>query len=124
MARTRALFRLEGTEQLARNLKEAERRVLTKGLRAALTRAGEPVRDEAERRAPRRSGKLARNIMLEWQGRRRRVAVGPHKDAYYGEFQERGTSRHPAQPFLRPALDSKKEEAFEIMARELGKALG
>jgi len=35
------------------------------------------------------------------------------KKAFYGRFIEFGTARSPAQPFIRPAYDSKKSAALE-----------
>lgn len=41
------------------------------------------------------------------------AAAGAEKDAWYWWFVENGTSKMPARPFLRPAFDSKKEEAVK-----------
>lgn len=45
-----------------------------------------------------------------------RAAVADDKDAYYWRFIEFGTAKMPARPFLRPAFDSKKEEAVRVFA--------
>jgi HK97 gp10 family phage protein len=44
-------------------------------------------------------------------------------EAYYGMFVELGTAKMPAQPFLRPAFESKKVEAVETFRVEFAKAI-
>lgn len=38
----------------------------------------------------------------------------------YAHLQEFGTSKHAAHPFMRPAWDSEKDNALQIIRRELG----
>lgn len=117
---SQTVARFEGTDEMIRNLETMKRRVLNKGLKAAYMAAGEIIRADAAARAPRgRTGRLSGMMRLEWDGRRRRALVGPHKEAFYGDFVERGTSKMAAQPFLRPALDSRRHDAFAVMAKEL-----
>lgn len=117
---SQTVARFEGTDEMVRNLETMKRRVLNKGLKAAYMAAGEIIRTDAAARAPRGStGKLSGMMTLEWEGRRRRAKVGPHKEAFYGDFVERGTSKMAARPFLRTALDARRQDAFEAMAKEL-----
>lgn len=44
-------------------------------------------------------------------------------EAYYWRFIEFGTSKMPAHPFLRPAFESQKERAVQIIKERLGKAI-
>lgn len=118
----KTVARFEGTEELLQNLDRYEKRIVNKHLREGYEAGGEIVRSEAEGRAPVLTGLLEGSMLLEWVPRRRYVRVGPARDAYYGEFQEFGTSRHAAQPFLRPALDSRKGHVFDAIADELSKA--
>lgn len=47
--------------------------------------------------------------------------IGPVvPDAFYAHFLEFGTQKAPAQPFLRPAWDARKDDALSIMRSELG----
>lgn len=39
--------------------------------------------------------------------------------AFYAKFHEYGTSRIPARPFLRPAVDSTRREVLKTVARTL-----
>ena len=65
------------------------------------------VAEQAEANAPRRTGRLSRDIAYEVKGEGKDIVgyVGVKKGgAFYGLFVERGTRRMRAQPFLRPAL--------------------
>lgn len=48
------------------------------------------------------------------------IYVGPGKGGAHGVLQEFGTVHHGPQPFMRPAWDSKKSTALNIIADELG----
>lgn len=121
-------------------------------LRKAIGRASVVIRDEARRRAPVDTGNLRDNIIavrkrkspqgnegyfIEVRRKRRKYAntrANRRKqragmtyesmgEAYYGMFIELGTAKMPAQPFLRPAFESKKVEAVEVFRAEFAKAI-
>src|SRR5690606_30331566 len=121
-------------------------------LRRAIGRAAVVIRDDARRRAPVDTGNLRDNIIavrkrkspqgtegyfVEVRRKRRKYAntrANRRKkragmsyetmgDAYYGMFVELGTAKMPAQPFLRPAFESKKTEAVETFRVELAKGI-
>jgi HK97 gp10 family phage protein len=46
--------------------------------------------------------------------------IGPTVDSFYGKFQEFGTVKQAAQPFMRPAWDANKEGALATIRGELG----
>lgn len=121
-------------------------------LRKAIGRAAVVIRDDARRRAPVDTGNLRDNIIavrkrkspqgtegyfVEVRRKRRKYAntranrrkgrVGKTYEslgeAYYGMFVELGTAKMPAQPFLRPAFESKKVEAVETFRVELAKGI-
>lgn len=69
----------------------------------------------------RRSGDLQKNIKM---GKVRKSksgtysqVVGPAKGditkSFYGKFSEYGSSHEPARPWMRPAFDESKEEAYQ-----------
>lgn len=121
---TQTIARFEGTQEMIQNLENVTNRVRNKGLKAGLLAAAEIVRSSAAARAPRgRTGKLSGEMTIVWEGRRHRAKVGPSAAAFYGDFVERGTSKMGARPFLRPALDSNREECFAVMAKELKQAV-
>lgn len=79
----------------------------------AVTAGAEIVAEEARSRARVRTGKLRDSIGtgdIRRFGYRTVVPVGPGKEAFYGIFVEKGTSKQAAHPFLRPALRTKKEQ--------------
>lgn len=91
-------------------------------LRQATRASAAVFRDEARRLAPKRTGKLARNIVVVSQrGHQGEAVAGVHvrsqgkadnrNNAFYWRFVELGTSDMVAIPFIRPAYDSKQEEA-------------
>lgn len=105
----------------------------------ALTEAAEPMRAAAAAFAPRserHAPHLADNIVigiptqahLESGGHFDETAVefGPSKrphDVFYGYFQEYGTSRHRAQPFMRPAFDGGAASSLQMVMGRLWTAI-
>ena len=99
----------------------------------AVQSGGAQIADEARRRAPRDEGDLAASITVQVTRQRNtggdpRAEIGPSKkEQHVGRFQEFGTAHNAAQPFLRPALDTRAQDAVDIMAavlREKLNALG
>lgn len=124
--------------------KSQNRKVLRDATRSAAT----VVKDEASKRAPKRSGKLAKNIVVLTQRSRngdissgvhirgtnphtgnsdKKMKTGDPRNAFYWRFLELGTSKMAAVPFLRPAYDARQEEAakvaFETANRAIDEAL-
>lgn len=69
-------------------------------------------------------GNLKKNIRvkLDREGRTKdsvRVVVYITKNAWYGTFQEFGTSRHGKQPFMTPAFESQKGAATDAVLQHL-----
>jgi len=52
-----------------------------------------------------------------------KIIVGWRAKAYYGVFVEYGTSKITAQPFLRPAFDTKKQEMIDDFKRYVAERL-
>ena len=70
---------------------------------------------EAARLAPKDTGKGAESMAARIISSRRGVvtaAIGPGRNQCYMMFQELGTSRHPAKPHLRPAVESHGRRAI------------
>jgi HK97 gp10 family phage protein len=133
-----ARFVFTGGQDLDRALRALPDALSHEILIEALIEAAEPIRAEAASLAPRgRTGAphLADNIVAaettrvtgSRRGRWRSVeahehvvAIGPSyqpHDHFYGMFQEFGTVHHPAQPFLRPALDRGAPKALQQLAK-------
>lgn len=105
-----------------------------KVLRQATRAAAIIFRDEARSRVPRKSGKLARNIIAMNQRSSGGSAVagvhvrssgkaGSKNNAFYWRFVELGTSNMAPIPFIRPAYDSKVDEATAAVVAKANEAI-
>lgn len=103
-------------------------------LRQATRASAAVFRDEARRRAPKRTGKLARNIVVVSQRTRNGEATaGVHirskgkasnrNNAFYWRFVELGTSNMAPVPFIRPAYDAKQDEAAQAAFDKANEAI-
>jgi HK97 gp10 family phage protein len=128
--------RIEGFEELARNLLALPEGPRGSRLVAALKVGGAPIKAAMEQLAPREPGApdMAAGIVMasvtklgapdgrKWEIREdseAAIAIGPSKDFYYGIFQEYGTVHHKAQPFARPAFEGNKEAALALIGPAL-----
>jgi len=126
---------VEGLAELERALRALPAEVAGKNggpLLSAVRKMAQVIRDEARVLAPEDTGRLKRAIFMRrapGDGRgTEEVLIGarPGKNrndprgAYYYLFQELGAPNKGivAQPFLRPAYDTKKVEVTEVFKRE------
>lgn len=134
-------FEIEGLEELESRLERIGKKVGSKFLRQALSKAATPVVRAAKEKAPSDTGALKQSIgKTTVKGRGKNVAsvfVGPKeknaralalanagrskpiKGIFYGHLVELGYGRQAPQPFLRPALDEKAQAAVTIFGRDL-----
>lgn len=148
----RTSMKIEGLDQLRRNLRDLPINVQTRVLGNAVAKGAKVIADEARARAPvlkepddRREPGLLKRMVRATRGVRRDseaaafVSVrrlfgkalgrfkeksgksGSHGDPWYWKFVEFefGNSNARAQPFIRPAFDTKKEAAAEEIKRAL-----
>jgi HK97 gp10 family phage protein len=95
----------------------------------AASRGAKAIKDEAYRLVPRKTGNLARSLAVRPVSTAdKRVAVSVGSNLDYALFVEYGTRRSKAQPYLRPAAETKQPETSstikEILRRpfnEFGK---
>ncbi len=134
-----------GLEDIARDLETLSRAENNKVLRDA-TRAGADVlKDEVANRAPVRTGKLKKNIVVVTQKGRKKgeITSGIHirgvnlqtgnsdntmktsdpRNAFYWRFVELGTVDMPAHPFVRPAYDTREEEVAKVVFDRMNSAI-
>nr|WP_283163578.1 HK97-gp10 family putative phage morphogenesis protein [Brenneria tiliae] len=130
---------------IAKDLETLSRAENNKVLRDA-TRAGADVlKEEVIARAPSRSGKMRKNVVVLTQKSRRRgeISSGVHirgvnpntgnsdnkmnasnpRNSFYWRFVEMGTVKAPAHPFVRPAFDTAQEVAYEAAFRRMNTAI-
>lgn len=144
-------YTMEGLPELLGKLDTVTDDMKYKGGRFALRRAAQVIRDQAKQNAskiddPRSAADIEANIVERWNGRlfRRTGALGfrigvrggaggnkpasafaglPGGDTRHWRQQELGNSNHPAQPFMRPAVDQAGQQAVDTFINEYGKAL-
>lgn len=112
---------LSGFRELEDRLRRLPETVQRDYMNDAVAAGGELVLAEAVLRAPVEFGDLVESLMLRVTRQRNtggdpRAEVGPSKEEQHvGRFQEFGTAHHGAQPFLRPALETRGREAIQVI---------
>lgn len=119
-------MKLEGVESLLTELeklgKEGE-----KIERIVLVKAGEKVQEAIIKEAPKRTGKLKKNIKVSSIKRLDGAAfveVYPSGEVYYAAFLEFGTTKMKADPFMSRGYENSKGEVEELIIEEIKKGLG
>jgi HK97 gp10 family phage protein len=120
--------KIEGLKELQAKLDALPTKLAKRVLRPALKDAGEIIQQAAGVRAPRESGNLTTNIVVEvtvHNSLAADVKIGPDQSGFYGKFSELGTAPHdetskdgktwrhpgePARPWLRPAFVESTDE--------------
>lgn len=130
MAAVTTKIRLQGAKELADLLREVAPNEARNLLRATVHGVAGEVRDRIKQRAPRRTGRLAKAIRAE----RRKAdndnmpvsdvvvehGKGSTYDAFYWHFQEFGTVKQAAHPFIVPTIEEMRGRMPEIMRNEFG----
>lgn len=123
--------KFEGGRELARALEELPKATARNVLNRVLTKAAANMDDIASSFAPVETGALQRSVvtgkkLTRAQQRQQKrdgkhfaeVHVGTNNPA--GIFQEFGTFKEPAQPFMRPTWESTKDGMLKTIKTELG----
>ena len=133
--------KVSGVKATIRELKDVRETVLKEKVMKHLSDGANAVRDEAKRLAPVKTGALRESIKArtmkdslasavycdypdadggynEW-----RVIQKGGKRPYYAIAVEYGTRRTPAQPFLGPAVENKRQEIDAGMEAALKEAM-
>ena len=122
---------LEGADELIAGLYKLGERIAKAAESRALKEGGEILRQEMYGRAPEgKTGKLKESITVSRVKSKddgvRYVEVGPSKEtAWRAKFIEYGTVKMRAKPFMAPAVEAKRKEAYakiaEVLRNELRK---
>lgn len=132
-------FDLKGVDELIKKLQRTQKEMVEKEAPKALAKAARVIRDEAKRRAalvddPKSPENIAKNIVVRKARKKDTkhdeikykigVAGGAKPDAdgkmpaggdtWYWRFIEFGTVKMAANPFLRPAMTAKQQEAAAV----------
>lgn len=115
---------LKGMDELMKRIEEMGR----KGAiveNKALKEAGQVLAKAMKSEAPRRTGRLAESIEVSGVRTKKgnkRVEVGP--TVFYARFNEMGTSKMGANPFMARSFNSNKAKLQALMKAEIRKGLG
>jgi HK97 gp10 family phage protein len=134
-----------GLNDIARDLEKLSKAENNKVLRAATRAGAEVLKEEVIARAPVRTGKMRKNVVVVTQKSRRKgeISSGVHirgvnprtgnsdntmkaknpRNAFYWRFVEMGTVNMPAHPFVRPAFDVRQEEAANAAIARANRAI-
>lgn len=128
---------IKGLRELGRKLDELSKKASGQILRKSVRYAAKPAVDAAKQSIPqgadahktykgrlvapgfaRRSIRAVTKVSRD--GRSASVLLGVRREAFYAiNFVELGTSKQPAQPWLRPALESTKDQQVSRLAEKL-----
>lgn len=123
--------KIEGLKEVQAALHELPKATAKNVMRRVLKERGKPIADAAQSRVPVDQGDLKRSIVVSTKLTRRQrgkhkkfgpndveVFVGPgaHPQAHMQEF---GTSKEPAQPYMRPAWDQERMNVLEGIREDL-----
>jgi HK97 gp10 family phage protein len=133
---------LTGFKELADALKQLPKNVARKHLRGSVAKGATRIRKKARELAPKDTGEMSKDIQVKRErtagdhiasysvfvrsGRKSRLsgkARNVDKDSFYWVYQEMGTSKMAAHPFMRPAFEGEKEAAVDDIGAELDKRI-
>lgn len=126
-------FRVEGLSDLNEALSELSKATSKNILKRVLTKAGEPIAEDASRNARRLSGALQRSFGVSQKLSRRQKAQHKKESAvevFAGPgalaqaiTEEFGTAHSAPNPTLRPAWDGGKMRALDGISGDLAEAI-
>jgi len=128
-------FTFTGGTELAARLNAMGSELSKPILVAALKDAAEPIRSTAALLAPKSAishkhladhigvSVIRQNDEETLDGDETAVAIGPTRNVFWGGFNEFGTRKLSARPFLRPALDQRAQIALDRLGRALWTAI-
>lgn len=127
-------FGMEGMSELNKALKQLPDKLQDRAIKNAMAAGARVIRDEARRLVPVGPGPTHLKDMIvvsrtvQRGGKRRtlkgEVVLGIRDEGrYYAHLVELGASHMAPQPFMRPALDNKAQEALRVIGPKLGKEI-
>ena len=124
-----------GDKQLLANLNALAPKVKKRIMKPAMRKGGQVIAKRAKLKVPKRSGFLRKALRaLPTKNGNVKIYVNPKVSGWYKEefvrpakyahLVEFGTHTAKAHPFLRPALNEGKSEAFQAVTAEAQKQFG
>lgn len=92
---------------------------LPEKLDATVRIAAEGIEAEAKSRAPVGTGALRDSIHTDKTSDAEYRVVAGDSDVFYGHIVEHGSVKQPAQPFLIPALEARRDDTLAAINRTL-----
>lgn len=116
--------KISGLKQLEQKLRNEPKNVAKRLLRRASKDAADIWVNAIEALAPEKTGFLKTHIVMSSKATGGleggiQVQVGADKKAYWALFQEFGTRKQRAKPFMRPAFESTKDEVLAVFVADL-----
>lgn len=122
-------FDIKGLVELERELNQLTLKARASVLRGSLNKAVDPILKAARQNVTteftERTGTLRGSIKKSATAPRgsngftAEAKVGVTGEGFYGRFLEFGTSKMPARPFMRPAVDAHAQEVVDLFASEM-----
>lgn len=115
------------SKELEQALKGLEPKVAKQIVKKAMRKGMKLIQSAAKDKAPFETGQTKKAIKVRAAklGRKGigidvKVGEGDYKgETFYASFLEYGTSKMPPKPFMRPAYDSKKDQAENVTMNEI-----
>ncbi|MGD6897111.1 HK97-gp10 family putative phage morphogenesis protein [Bacillus infantis] len=119
------MLNLSGMNELMRQIEQMGRKVEGDIEKKALKEGANHLRDKIEENAPRRSGKLASEVIVgDIKDGNVQVGIDQQGEAFYGHFLEFGTKKMKAQPFMAPTLENESQTTQDKMSDVIKRDLG
>lgn len=115
---------IKGLEELIKKLTSIPNKLEKKVIRSAVRQGANVIKSKAQEYVPVDKGELKKSIKVSGARSKPGVIafrirpVGSKKkgiSVFYGRFQEFGTSKMAAQPFMRPAYDEAGDDVINVV---------
>ena len=116
---------ISGVDDVVKKLHKLPVAIADRVLISAIRAAAKPLAQEAKQRVPVDTGRLKKSIgVVKRRSKDKNIVmftVAPRKKkgGWTAHFIEFGTSKMAAKPFMRPAFESKGDEALEMAKKKL-----
>lgn len=119
---------IKGLKDLIKNLNNLSVKLEKKVIRAAVRKGANVVRDKARELVDKDTHNLQKSIIttgvkvsgkIAFRVSLKQRKTKNAKDPYYGRFVEFGTSKMPAHPFMRPALDESESKVLSTVVDDI-----